>query len=140
MNATKKTSLKKLYPECFFTPQYPYNFKFDLNLNGENFGELEIVVKEGLNIAEIKGNKKTLAKLEEITKKNEGVFFNLPEPMGKRVIPFPLKKVNELRAVLRNEKITKNKDYEAMSKFIANIYSPINVDLLYEKTGIEILY
>lgn len=133
-------SLKDIFPECFFKPQYPYNFKIDLILNGENFGSLEIVVKDGLNIAEIKGDKKTLAKLEEISKKNEGIFFNLPEPMGRRVIPYPLKKVNELRAVLRNEKITKNRDYEAMSKFIANTYSPINVDLLYEKTGIEILY
>lgn len=134
-----KDTLRTLYPECFFTPQYPYSFKFDLILKGENFGELEIIVKEGLMIEEIKGSEKTLKKLDEIAKKQEGNFFYLPQ-RKKRFISYPVKKLNELKWILIYEDFEKNGDFGEIGDFLANTYAPVKTELLYQKTGIEMDY
>ena len=63
--------LKKIAPECFFEPKYPYVFKFDLILEGVNYGEIEVIVKDDLDISELKGDTETLKKLDEINKKRE---------------------------------------------------------------------
>lgn len=134
---TRKENLRQLYPECFFSPKYPYKFKIDLIIGNENFGELEIIVKEDLNIDEIKGDKKVLEKLDEIVQKQAGKHFYLPA-CRKKVIPYPPKKLNELCGIFTNEEVKANKDFKKIGEFLANTYDPINAELLYEKTGIKI--
>lgn len=140
------TSLKKEEPAIFYQFQYPYSFKFDLILEGENYGDLEVVVKEGRDIAEIKGAKLALNKLDEINKEGSKFFWRVP-PDGDRIMHYPVIYVDELASLLghfctfdgENVKFEPNGDFEKMLEFIGHLYHPINTDLLYEKTGILML-
>ena len=136
-------SIKELCPEAFFQPQYPYIFRFNLILKGVDYGVVKIVVKEGLVISKLSGNKKALEKIEEIKKANQVRFFSVPAEFPPVFIDapvYPLSQINQLDCLLKEEGIKKNGDYEKMEDFISHIYSPINTKLLYEKTGIEIQY
>lgn len=137
--------LKETAPECFFYPKYPYFFRFDLILEGVNYGEIEVIVKDDLDISELKGDAETLKKLDEINKKREGERWKL-SPICWERINYPLKTVNTLAALLggndfcmyigREEDFKPNKGFNEMLDFVRKSYFPVNAEKLYKKTGI----
>lgn len=131
--------IRKLCPECIFTPKYPYVFKFDLILQGVNYGEIEVKVNLGLELSELKGDKRALAIIDKKAKeKKDDYFYQLGLPII--FMSYPLTKIDQLYRLLEEEGLEINKGCSEMLKLIAKTYTPINAELLYEKTGIEINY
>ena len=128
---------KNICPDAVFIPTYPQTFGIDLIIDKNNYGYLEFVVKESWDIAQIKGDESALKKFEQLTKKiREEQQKRLPLSEFDIEIPYPVKNLRQAAKVLMSEeRFKKNKDWEKMAKFIRGIYSPIDTELLYKKTG-----
>lgn len=139
--------LKKIAPECFFEPKYPYVFKFDLILDGKNYGQLEITVNDFLIISNMKGAETALKKIDEIALKEKGNEWTPYPESGECLLNYPLKTIDEIEFVLgarsdcnRNGLFKINGDFQAMREFIGKVANPVDTASLYKKTGEIIIY
>ena len=133
--------VEEICPEAVFKPKYPKIFKFNLILKSEDWGEVEVIVKKGIVISELKGAKKALKKIDELAKKLRGEMIPLPPPDYEVPFVYPLKDLMSFSEVFIREKDFKeNGDFEKMIDFISNSYAPIDEIELLIKKGIKITY
>lgn len=128
-------------PECVFKAEYPQSFKFDLTVGSKNYGEIRIRIDKGIELSTIEGEKNSLAKLEEIGKKQAGKAAYVADLVsGERIyISYPFKDAGELVVALRaNIGFAENKDFKNFCKFVYKVENPVDYELLYQKTGIRI--
>ena len=132
-----------LCPECYFKPEYPQSFKFDLIIYSKNYGKLEIRVDRGLELSEIKGDKTALEKLEQIGKlqvANKVGYCNLPEPIPV-LISYPFKDAIELIVALREGiGFFETPEFKHFHEYMYKCYNPIDEEIFYEKMGVRITY
>ena len=128
----------KICPEAVFVPEYPQIFKFDLEVGDKNYGEIEIEIRDELNIYEMRGTKEALQKFEKMAREAEGKTFMFPRfPFTERFFSYPVKDAVSLSEVLmREEGFKQSEDFFVFADFICNVLNPLNKDILYEKTGI----
>lgn len=115
-------------------------------LEGKNYGDLEVVVKEGKDIAEIKGAKLALKKLDEINKEGSNGYWEIP-PDGERIMHYPVIYIDELASLLgqycffsgKNVKFEPNGDFNEVLEFLKHRANPIDTVALFEKTGVLII-
>ena len=127
-------------PECIFKSEYPQNFKFNLIANSQNFGAIEVLIKKGIEIAEIKGDKRALEELEKIGKSQAGKVFYYPVCGAyRKYISYPFKNAYKLILTLSQtaEETSELKDF---IDFVLNVNSPIDSEILFKNTGIQIDY
>lgn len=130
---------KSLAPECFFTPQYPQNFIFDLIIGSKNYGKIAIKIKKGAEITELTGDKTALKKLEEIgNKQADKAFYRSLSNGAKNFISYPFKDCLELIVALLHEDFQKSKAFDDFHKFVYKVYYPLDKEQFYKKTGIFI--
>ena len=128
---------KSLAPECFFTPQYPQNFSFDLVIASKNYGVIEVEIKEDKEISRLTGDKAALKKLEEIGKKQANKTFYRRLSSGAKIfISYPFKDCLELIVALLHEDFKKSKPFDDFHEFIYKVCYPLNKEKFYKKTGI----
>lgn len=133
-----KSMIEDICPECVFKPKYPQLFKFELVVNSKNYGNIELEIKQGLEISSLSGDKNALNKLDEIAKKqaNRAFYYIIPDNK-ERYISYPLKDVLELiTALYEYEEVKQGEDLEELRNFVSNVLYPVDTELLYEKTGI----
>lgn len=128
----------KICPEAVFIPTYPQIFKIDLILDNKNYGQIEVEIKEELNLSSVKGTDEVLKKLDEIAKKNKEKFFcNSAELYNETKPKYPLTEAMSFYQVLRlEESFSQKGDFLKLADFICNVLHPINTEILYQKTGI----
>lgn len=133
-------SYYRLCPECIFIPSYPQSFKFDLIVGSKNYGEIRIRIDEDTELSAVEGDKTALNKLEEIGKKQAGKAFYYKIPSKhKNFISYPFKDAGELIvALFQGMETESTKELEKLREFVAKVNTPLDIEMLHQKTGIRI--